>query len=63
MGLLAAYTAASHMTALGVSRLVVSKLLNHVENSVTAIYYRHTYDKEKQHAIDLWNTKLKNILS
>jgi integrase len=30
-------TAASHMTALGVSRLIVSKLLNHVESSVTAI--------------------------
>ena len=55
-------TAASHMTALGVSRLVVSKLLNHVENSVTAIYDRHTYDKEKRAAVDVWATKLKNIL-
>jgi len=50
------------MTALGVSRLVVSKLLNHVENSVTAIYDRHTYDKEKRAAVDVWATKLKNIL-
>lgn len=55
-------TAASHMTALGISRLVVSKLLNHVENSVTAIYDRHTYDKEKRAAVDIWGTKLKDIL-
>jgi hypothetical protein len=33
------------MTSIGISRLVVSK--NHVENSVAAIYDRHSYDKEK----------------
>ncbi|EKE00848.1 MAG: hypothetical protein ACD_21C00265G0002 [uncultured bacterium] len=55
-------TAASHMTALSISRLVVSKLLNHVENSVTAIYDRHSYDKEKRAAVDAWSTKLKEIL-
>jgi len=55
-------TAASHMTALGVSRLIVSKLLNHVENSVTAIYDRHTYDKEKQAAMDAWSMELKRII-
>ena len=55
-------TAASHMTALGISRLVVSKLLNHVENSVTAIYDRHSYDKEKRMAVEVWGTKLKEIL-
>jgi len=55
-------TAASHMTALGVSRLVVSKLLNHVENSVTAIYDRHSYDKEKRAAVDAWSKKLREII-
>jgi integrase len=55
-------TAASGMTVLGISRLVVSKLLNHVENSVTAIYDRHTYDKEKRVAVDAWAVKLRNIV-
>lgn len=55
-------TAASSMTALGISRLVVSKLLNHVENSVTAIYDRHSYDKEKKRAMEIWDTKLNNII-
>ncbi len=31
-------TAASFMTSMGISRLVVSKLLNHVESGVTSIY-------------------------
>lgn len=47
-------TAASYMTSLGVSRLVVSKILNHVETGVTAVYDRHSYDAEKRQALDLW---------
>lgn len=55
-------TAASLMTSVGVSRLVVSKLLNHVENSVTAIYDRHSYDKEKKRAMEIWGKKLDAII-
>lgn len=55
-------TAASYMTALGISRLTVSKLLNHADNSVTAIYDRHDYAKEKKEALELWSKKLKKIL-
>ena len=55
-------TAASLMTSLGISRLVVSKLLNHVENSVTAIYDRHSYDKEKKRAMETWGTKLNTVI-
>jgi integrase len=56
-------TAASHMTALGISRLVVSKILNHVEGSVTAIYDRHSYDKEKKEALEMWGNKLEEIVN
>lgn len=55
-------TAASHMTSLGLSRLVVSKILNHAESSVTAIYDRHSYDKEKQEALALWADQLQKII-
>jgi hypothetical protein len=51
------------MAALGINRLVISKILNHVENSVTAIYDRHGYDKEKRHALDAWAAHLEGILS
>ena len=56
-------TAASGMTALGINRLVVSKILNHVETSVTAIYDRHGYDAEKRHALEAWAAHLEEILS
>jgi len=39
-------TAASLMVGVGVPRLVVSKILNHVETGVTAVYDRHSYDIE-----------------
>jgi integrase len=51
-------TAASHMTGEGVSRLVVSKILNHVEKGVTAVYDRHSYDREKLLAMETWARRL-----
>ena len=55
-------TAATYMTSLGTPRLVVSKILNHVESSITSIYDKHSYDKEKREAMDKWSKKLKQIL-
>ena len=55
-------TAASHMTALGVSRLVVSKILNHAEPGVTAVYDRHSYDAEKRAAAAAWGARLEEIV-
>jgi integrase len=54
-------TAASVMTSGGVPRLVVSKILNHVERGVTAVYDRHSYDGEKRAALDWWDVKLRAI--
>ncbi len=56
-------TAASFMTSLGISRLTVGKILNHVETGVTAVYDRHSYDAEKRHALDAWATRLEEIVS
>lgn len=55
-------TAASHMTGLGVPRLVVSKILNHAERGVTAVYDRHSYDPEKRDALEKWARKLRTFL-
>ena len=55
---------ASKLTGdLGISRLTVSKILNHVERGVTAVYDRHSYDKEKRQALDAWGRRLEEILS
>jgi integrase len=56
-------TAASGMTSLGINRLTVSKILNHVETGVTAVYDRHGYDAEKRHALEVWATRLEEIIT
>lgn len=56
-------TAASLMTGTGISRLVVAKLLNHVERGVTAIYDRHSYDLEKREALNRWGAHLSKIVA
>ena len=56
-------TAASRMASAGVPRLVIAKVLNHVEHGVTAVYDRHTYDAEKRAALDKWARDLITILA
>ena len=55
-------TAATKMTEAGINRLTVSKILNHAESGITAVYDRHSYDKEKQQALETWGRKLDDIL-
>jgi integrase len=55
-------TAASHMTGLGIPRLVVSKILNHAEQGVTAVYDRHSYDPEKRDALSRWDRRVAEIV-
>jgi integrase len=56
-------TAASMMTGMGIPRLTVSKILNHVEPGVAAVYDRHSYDREKREALDAWSRRLQLIVS
>jgi integrase len=55
-------TVASIMASGGIPRLTISKILNHVERSVTAVYDRHSYDAEKVAALTWWDVKLSTIL-
>jgi integrase len=56
-------TAASLMTGMGIPRLTVSKILNHVEPGVTAVYDRYSYDKEKREALEAWSKRLLVMVS
>ena len=56
-------TVASQNTAMGIPRLTVSKILNHVESGVTAVYDRHSYDKEKRVALEKWSKRLEKIVT
>lgn len=51
-------TVASHMTGMGIPRLTVKKILNHVERDVTAVYARYSYDAEKRAALEEWSKRL-----
>ena len=55
-------TAATMMGSLGVDRFTLSKILNHVETGVTAVYDRATYDKEKRRALEKWERRLRGII-
>ena len=48
---------------MGIPRLTVSKILNHAERSVTSVYDRHSYDKEKLQALEIWGRKLDSIIT
>jgi integrase len=55
-------TAASGMAGAGVDRVVIAKILNHSDASVTAIYDRFGYDPQKTKALEAWGRKLKNMI-
>ena len=56
-------SAATRMASLGVDRLVLSKVLNHVDRSVTGIYDTHRYVDEKRAALERWGRRLEEIIS
>ena len=56
-------TCATQIASMGTDRLIVGKILNHVEKGVTATYDRHGYDKEKSQALNKWGRKLTSILT
>ena len=56
-------TAATRMAEAGVSRFDISKVLNHADSDVTAVYDHYAYDKEKKKALSSWSRRLSNILA
>ena len=55
-------SAATHMGRLGVTRSVMKKILNHVDGDITAVYDRHSYDKEKKAALNKWGGELQQLV-
>lgn len=57
-------TAASHMTALGIDRLHVSKVLNHTDDGITGkVYDQHDYMPEKKRALTTWADHLSALVA
>ena len=55
-------TAATFMTRAKIPRLIVGKILNHVDAGVTAVYDRNPYEEEKRDALEKWESLLLKIL-
>ena len=51
-------TVATGLSEAGASRVVVGKVLNHTDASVTAIYDRHEYTKEMREALGAWGDRV-----
>jgi integrase len=56
-------TAASMMTAIGVPRLHVEKVLNHTLSDIAEVYDRHDYFEEKKIALNRWADHLIAVLA
>jgi len=56
-------TTATHLGELGIPRLTVGQILGHTDGSITQVYDRHSFDKEKKQALMKWDRQLKRILS
>lgn len=57
-------TAASMMTALGIPRLHVSKVLNHTDQDITGqVYDQHDYFAEKKRALATWADHLAAVVA
>lgn len=56
-------TVASHMSSMGVPRVVVKKILGHIDRDVIAAYDLYSYDYEKRKAWELWAKRLEQIIN
>ena len=60
-------TAATEMEALGVSPIVIGHVLNHESTKkatiTSRVYARHTYDREKREALELYAARLAGIVA
>jgi hypothetical protein len=51
------------MTAIGISRLIADKVLNHSDRGIGAVYDRNAYPKEKRAALERWDRRLTAIVN
>jgi len=59
------HTVTSHMTAMGISQFDVGKLRHHTSRdaTMTSRYDHFSYDPQKRRALDLWNARLRDMVS
>lgn len=56
-------TCITGLGALGFNRFVQNLVANHADNTIGAIYDRHSYAKEKRQALEAWERRLAEIVT
>jgi integrase len=56
-------TVGTGLGKLGVSRFIISRVLNHADRTVTGIYDRYEYLDEKRHSLEAWGQYLENLIA
>ena len=56
-------TAVTFMAEMGAMDEVIDAILNHTKQGVIKVYNQYRYDKEKQATLELWERKLKSIVT
>lgn len=55
-------TLRTRLAELGIDDIVAEKVIGHRLQGMLEVYNRHPYDKEKRHALELWERKLRQIV-
>jgi len=55
-------TVGTHLTGGGLTRFVLSRILNHTDAVVTGVYDMYEYDNEKKAALDAWGRRMTAII-
>jgi integrase len=55
-------TAATAMARAGISRFIITRVLGHVDRSITGVYDRFEYLEEKRAALDAWAARVRAIV-
>lgn len=56
-------TCATGMGRLKINRFTIGRVLNHADDSVTAIYDQYEYLEEKRHALEAWGFHVKSLVT
>jgi integrase len=56
-------TCATNLGRLGVSRFIIGRVLNHSDRSITGVYDRHMYMREKRAALEVWAEHLNSLVN
>ncbi|MBN8899429.1 MAG: tyrosine-type recombinase/integrase [Rhodospirillales bacterium] len=54
---------ATRLAELGTPRIVIERLLDHADRSVTSRYDQHTYLPEVRRALETWSKRLEELLA